>query len=200
MRLARLPMLALLMGLAITACSTSPAGQAAVPGTASVAEPSRPAAAVVEATPSPRSPAATATAQATQTVGATSSATQDSGPAQAQRLTRTDEQGAVTVEVTPLNLDSPGVTLDFDVTLNTHSVDLGIDLAGLAQMTTDNGRSALAARWDAPSGGHHVQGTLSFPVNVDGQPLLTGARTLTLTLRNVDVPERTFVWELAGQS
>ena len=193
MTLTRLPVLALLLGLALAACSTSPAGQADGPGPAL-------AAAVAPATQSPPSPAATVTAQPAQAAGADSSPTQESGPAEAQTLARTDQQGAVTVEVTPLNLDRPGVTLDFDLALNTHSVDLNMNLANLAQLTTDGGLSVQAARWDAPSGGHHVQGKLSFPVNVDGQPLLKGAHTLTLTLRNVDVPERTFVWELAGQS
>src|SRR5262245_28854448 len=42
-------------------------------------------------------------------------------------LTRTDEQGAVTVEVKPLNLNSPGQTIDFEVSMNTHSVNLGMD-------------------------------------------------------------------------
>ncbi len=53
--------------------------------------------------------------------------------------TRTDEQGAVVVEVIPLNLDNPGQTLDFQVSLNTHSIDLSMDLATLATLTTDTG-------------------------------------------------------------
>jgi len=32
----------------------------------------------------------------------------------------------VTFEVVPLNLGSGGSTLDFDVAMNTHSVDLGL--------------------------------------------------------------------------
>lgn len=52
-------------------------------------------------------------------------------------LTRTDEQGAVVIEVTPLNLDSATDTLEFDVSMNTHSVDLSMDLAQLATLTTD---------------------------------------------------------------
>jgi hypothetical protein len=42
-------------------------------------------------------------------------------------LSRTDEQGAVIVVVEPVNLDSPGETLDFEVSLDTHSVDLSTD-------------------------------------------------------------------------
>ncbi len=112
-------------------------------------------------------------------------------------LSRTDEQGAVTVTITPENFDSPGDTLDFDVALNTHSVDLSMDLATLATLTTDTGLSVKATKWDAPSGGHHVSGRLSFPSSVDGTPLLQKSATkLTLTLRNLAASERTFTWEL----
>ena len=119
--------------------------------------------------------------------------------APAQDLARTDGQGAVTVAVTPLNLSNPGQTLDFEVAMNTHSVDLGMDLAALATLTTDTGHTARATGWGGPKGGHHVSGQLSFPANVDGTPLLKGAKKLTLTLQNVDAPERTFTWELPGQ-
>jgi hypothetical protein len=66
-------------------------------------------------------------------------------------------------------------------------------------LTTDTGRSVQATGWDAPRGGHHVEGKLSFPANVDGMPVLEGAAKLTLIVRAVDAPERAFVWELAGQ-
>jgi len=50
-------------------------------------------------------------------------------------LTRLDEQGAVVFEVTPLNLGTPAETLEFDVAMNTHSVDLSMDLAGLSTLS-----------------------------------------------------------------
>jgi len=131
---------------------------------------------------------------APESVTPTAQPTQVSGAAPA----RTDNQGAVTLVVTPLNLGNPGATLDFDVAMNTHSVDLSMDLTTLATLTTDTGRAVQAIRWDAPQGGHHVEGELSFPAGVDGASLLQGAAKLTLTLRNVDAPERVFVWELPG--
>lgn len=109
---------------------------------------------------------------------------------------RLDEQGTVTVAVTPLNLDDPGDTLDFEVSMNTHSVDLSMDLAPLAMLTNDTGKTVQATLWDAPRGGHHVNGTLSFPATADGSSLLEGTGTLTLTIREVAVPERVFVWDL----
>ncbi len=83
--------------------------------------------------------------------------------------------------------------------MNTHSVNLGMDLAALGTLTTDTGRAVRATVWDALKGGHHVSGRLSFPASVDGTPLLNGAKKLTLTLQNVDAPERTFTWDLLGQ-
>jgi len=113
-----------------------------------------------------------------------------------EALTRVDSQGAVTIEVTPLNLDAPGPTLDFAVVMETHAVDLSMDLAALATLSTDDGRTVRAEFWDAPLGGHHVAGTLSFPAETDGRPILEGARELKLTLRDVDAPERVFAWRL----
>ena len=112
-------------------------------------------------------------------------------------LSRSDDQGTVRVAVTPLNLDPTSVTLDFSVDLSTHTVDLSWDLASQATLSTDTGLQVAGASWPVGSG-HHVEGTLSFPAHTaDGRALLEGARTLTLTLRDTDVAERTFVWDLA---
>jgi len=105
-----------------------------------------------------------------------------------------DEQGAVVVEATPLNLNDPGETIDFEVALNTHSVDLSMDLAALAILDTDTGISIAASSWDGPAGGHHVDGILSFPATWDGSPVLEDASRLTLTLFNVNAAQRVFEW------
>jgi len=112
----------------------------------------------------------------------------------------TDKQGAVSVEVLPLNLGGLGQTLDFRVAMNTHSVELDMNLAEQATLSTDTGLTISPVRWDAPSGGHHVSGTLSFPAEVDGAVVMDGVTELTLTLRNIDVPERVFVWALKPAS
>ena len=111
-------------------------------------------------------------------------------------LTRTDEQGSVVIEVIPLNLDSATDTLEFDVSMNTHSVDLSMDLAQLATLTTDTGLTVQASKWDATPGGHHVPGKLLFPASQDGKRVLDGAGKLTLTIVNVDSPSRVFEWPL----
>lgn len=111
-------------------------------------------------------------------------------------LTRTDQQGAVIVEVTPLNLDNPSDQVEFDVVMDTHSVDLSMDLAMLATITTDTGITVQATLWDAPRGGHHVTGKLIFPAANDGKSILEGATKLTLTIVNLDAPSRVLEWEL----
>ncbi len=111
---------------------------------------------------------------------------------------RLDEQGSVKVAVTPLNLNGDSSTLDFDVALNTHSVDLSMDLTSLATLESDNGLGVTAVTWTGPSGGHHVSGLLSFPANVDGLEILDGASRLMLTIRNIDALERSFAWDFPG--
>lgn len=111
-------------------------------------------------------------------------------------LTRIDQQGAISFEVTPLNLSAPADQLDFDVALGTHSVDLSMDLATLSTLTTDTGVTVQATLWDAPRGGHHVEGKLIFPSTQDGKSILDGAGKLTLTITDADAPSRVFEWDL----
>ena len=111
-------------------------------------------------------------------------------------LTRTDQQGVVVVSVTPLNLNTPGQTLDFEVSMETHSVELSMDLTTLATLATDTGLQVQAISWEGPRGGHHISGTLSFPATADGKPLPAGASQLTLTIISVDAAARTFTWDI----
>ena len=112
-----------------------------------------------------------------------------------EEVPRLDEQGAVAVEIIPVKLNNPTGSIDFIVRMNTHSVDLSMNLAELATLSTDTGKTVQASSWDGPAGGHHVSGKLTFPASVDGATLLTGVKKLTLKLANVDAPERVFVWE-----
>ncbi len=117
-------------------------------------------------------------------------------PAAGSDLTRSDDQGSVTFAITPLNLSAPGETIDFDVSMNTHSVDLGWDLAAQSVLRTDKGLEVQGLEWPGGSG-HHVSGVLSYPAKTaDGQPLLEGASTVTLIIREAGVPERSFAWSL----
>lgn len=111
-------------------------------------------------------------------------------------MTRIDQQGTVTIEITPINLGTPADSLEFDVVMNTHSIDLSMDLATLATLTTDTGIILRATLWDAPRGGHHVSGRLIFPAIINGKSMLEGAGKLTLTIVNVDALSRIFEWNL----
>lgn len=170
----------LLLGLLLVACSSSPSPVATEEATSAAPPPVTTGAAVPSEATSPTNEVAPTDLPA------------ESGSAE----TRVDEQGTVIVSVTPLNLSSPGTTLDFEVILETHSVDLSMDLAALATLTNDNGRTVKPTSWDGPQGGHHVAGTLSFPTEANGELLLADASGLTLTINNVDAPERVFTWEL----
>jgi hypothetical protein len=110
-----------------------------------------------------------------------------------ENLTQTNDEAMVTVAVTPLNLsDKSAATLDFDVALNTHSVDLGYDLTQIATLRSDAGEQVQPTKWNGPTGGgHHREGTLSFPQLKRGQ-------SVTLTLRGIaGVPERIFTWKVS---
>jgi hypothetical protein len=101
--------------------------------------------------------------------------------------------------VTPLNLTSPGETLDFGVVMDTHSVELSWDLAAQSALGADTGLEVKGLNWPTGSG-HHVEGTLTFPAKTaDGtlRVLLDGAKTLTLTIKDAGAAERVFVWELS---
>jgi hypothetical protein len=116
-------------------------------------------------------------------------------PAQAEDMTRVDSQGAVVVAVTPIDL-ADEINLRFEVQMDTHSVDLSMDLAPRAELLTNLGASIPAVSWDGQLGGHHVSGTLTFPAQQAGDLILAGARQIVLVLQGIDVSERRFVWEL----
>lgn len=115
-----------------------------------------------------------------------------------QNLSRVDRQGAVEVAVTPIDSgDGSERVIRFEVLMNTHSVDLSMDLARLSTLATDLGMRLDAESWTGESG-HHVRGQLDFPLYApDGTPLIGDAQEIILTIRDVDAPERVFVWQVS---
>jgi len=66
-------------------------------------------------------------------------------------------------------------------------------------LRTDRNEDAAPIGWDAPAGGHHREGTLSFSATTaDGSPLITAeTRVLELRIRDIGgVPETTLRWVL----
>ncbi len=118
-----------------------------------------------------------------------SSQTQSSAPAALD--TKIDSQVVVTVEVTPLALSSKDSNWTFDVGLNTHSEELNQDMMNIAVLVDDRGKEYKPISWDGVGpGGHHRRGTLTFS-KVTPVP-----KSIELKISNVDVPIRTFVWNI----
>ena len=114
---------------------------------------------------------------------------------QAGTNTQINDGGQVTVKVTwPGKSAGPVFTLEMD----THMVDLdGYNMHQLAVLRSDQGQELQAMQWNAPMGGHHRNGTLSFPTTfADGTPVIgSKSHKLTLIIRNVaGIPERMFQW------
>ena len=130
------------------------------------------------------SAAPSATAQAS---AAASASQQPAGS-----TTQTSEGGEVAVvAIWP----GPDAGAAFDITLDTHSVDLdALDLAD-AILRNDRGDTLTATPWDAPKGGHHREGALTF--DGDAAPFLDGAEWIELVFTGIgDLPERTLRWEV----
>ena len=107
---------------------------------------------------------------------------------------QTSEGGGVTVTVEWQGRNAGPV---FTVTMDTHSIDLdSYDLSKMVVLKAD-GREALPLKWDAPKGGHHRKGMLTFSDKaLDGAPLIgPGTRNLELVIYDVaGIPERAFKW------
>ena len=167
--------------LVLSACAGQSAALAptAAPVQPTVAQATRPTPTMA----APGQPAATQSAQPTPTQPRPAIPPGD--------LTRTNDGGSVTFAIKPINLGNGASTLDFDVSMNTHSVELNFDLKQLAVLKTDTGAEIKPSTYQVGSG-HHVESKLSFPADKIG-----GARMLTLILKNVSgVAERTFTWNL----
>ncbi len=120
-------------------------------------------------------------------------------PSPAQDLARMDSQGAVEFVVSPRPwAREANATIEFEISMNTHSVDLSMNLAELSTLQTDLGAPVSALDWTGGTG-HHVVGVLRFPTTTPTGPLvLEGAALLILTIRDVDAPTRIFQWEIAA--
>lgn len=109
---------------------------------------------------------------------------------------QTNNEGQVSVTITPLDLSGTAETWRFDVQLNTHVTPLDQDLAQIAVLIDAGGREVRALSWQGdPPGGHHRHGVLIFE-RIRPAPL-----TLTLKLGRIgSVAERSFTWSLAKPS
>ena len=109
-------------------------------------------------------------------------------------LTQTSAGGAVEIQVKWL-VDMKD-SLVFDVSMNTHSVDLDkYDLKQLIVLHDSQGNEYQPLSWNSAAGGHHRSGKLIFAVPSSLNE--GGTKFLHMVIRNVaGVGERSLEWEL----
>lgn len=129
--------------------------------------------------------------------GATGRASGSTTTRQPGSMMRINEGGQITVKITWQGRSAGPL---FGVEMDTHAVDLdGYDLRQLAVLHLEQGQEIKPSNWDAPLGGHHRSGMLSFPAILpDGTPVIgPDTRTLKLMIHDIGgIPERTFTWTL----
>jgi len=127
--------------------------------------------------------------------------TEGSTTEDAAALTRTNSQGSVSVGITFLNpLEEDPAYFNFEVALNTHSVDLdGYDLSEMTTLYIDDQlQSTEGIQWtDIQGGGHHVSGILKLPkYGEDGNLSFEDADRIELIIEELDgIDSRSFVWD-----
>ncbi|PIZ47986.1 hypothetical protein CO180_03010 [candidate division WWE3 bacterium CG_4_9_14_3_um_filter_41_6] len=126
-----------------------------------------------------------------QEISATASTTIEAGSHSQNSglLTQTKTMGAVEVEVKPVSVVF-GKEVVFEVSMNTHSVELSYDYTKIATLTDELGNSYKPTKWTGGNSGHHFTGELVF------EPLLENPKELTLILEGVDNKSETFSWQL----
>ncbi len=104
--------------------------------------------------------------------------------------TKTDNQASVNIVVTPFDLGRESTEWKFNVSMNTHSVELGEDLTQSAVLIGDDGKEYKPVKWEGSPGGHHREGVLSFA------SIIPYPQYLTLQIKNIGGVERSFSWTL----
>ena len=101
-----------------------------------------------------------------------------------------DNQSAVTVTVSPIDIFSQSKEWKFDIVMDTHSVELDQDLTKTAVLVDGRGKEYKPLRWEgSPAGGHHREGTLVF-----GQ-IKSGSNSIELKISGIGAVMRNFSWE-----
>ena len=102
-----------------------------------------------------------------------------------------NDEGAVSVSVTPQDVSRTAGAWRFAVQFNTHTTPISQDLVADASLIGNDAEERPTAWEGDPPGGHHRRGVLVF------QPINPVPSTLTLHFRDVGgVADRTFTWDL----
>jgi hypothetical protein len=97
---------------------------------------------------------------------------------------KSGEMGAVNVQVTPLSASN------FEIVLNTHSVNLDFDLKEIVSLRDNDGKEYQSVSWSGDRGGHHLSGELQFST-MDPQ-----ATAFTLTITDIEDEVLSLEWVL----
>ena len=100
-----------------------------------------------------------------------------------------NQKADVTVEVIPLKLSSRE-NPEFNVVLNTHSVNLDKSLKNISVLEDDKGNIYNPISWSGETEGHHKEGNLIFSA------FLQEAKSVKLTIKQIGGVDRIFKWNL----
>ena len=103
---------------------------------------------------------------------------------------QSDEQARVTVEIIPTALGVNESKNIFDVSFNTHSVEMDYDFSKVIVLKDDLGNIYEALEWTGGRGGHHVSGEIIFSA-IDAQ-----ASNIEIDVLGVGGVDRNFKWNL----
>lgn len=124
-----------------------------------------------------------------QGISATTSSKTETNVQTSLGTSQTKTMGAVEVEVKPVSVVS-GKDVVFELSMNTHSVELNYDYMQIVTLTDEGGNSYKPTKWTGGNSGHHLEGELLF----DAFP--QNPKELTLTLEGVDNKTEAFFWQL----
>ncbi len=138
-----------------------------------------------------------AAAIATAAVGSLFALAQTAPPAAQDKATfavKDNNEGAVSVSVTPQDLSKSAGTWRFALRFNTHVTPISQDMVAVVSLADGKGAEERPSAWEGdPPSGHHRRGVIVF------QPINPTPSTLTLHIREVGgVADRTFTWDLGG--
>lgn len=112
-------------------------------------------------------------------------------PAPRQLETKTDEQNSVTVTITPANISPQAGEWQFNVLIDTHSVELDQDMVKISVLIDDQGKEYKPLRWEgAEPGGHHREGMLVF------KQITPNPKSLGVKISGIGNVDRSFVWRI----
>lgn len=118
--------------------------------------------------------------------------TQAQGTDQTQKNSLSSQiksMGAVEVEITPTKLKS-GQDMVFELSLNTHSVDLDYNYTQILTVEDNEGNTYKATNWSGGNSGHHLSGQIEF------EPLSKDTQSIKLNVSRIDDQKEVFEWDL----